>query len=56
MCIRDSLRAIIHGDGGVNELTEAVSAVWERRSDRYSEFRSSETSSLPRIEMSYIGG
>ncbi len=50
------LRAIIHGDGGVNELTEAVSAVWERRSDRYSEVRSSETSSLPRIEMSYIGG
>tara|TARA_B100000686_G_C16779074_1_gene970535 strand:- start:448 stop:1362 length:915 start_codon:yes stop_codon:yes gene_type:complete len=50
------LRAIIHGDSGVQEITDAVSAVWSRRTDRYSEVRSSETSSLPRIEMSYIGG
>ena len=50
------LRAIIHGDSGLQEITDAVSAVWARRTDRYSEDRSSETSSLPRIEMSYIGG
>ncbi len=30
--------------------------VWSRRSDRYSETRSELTSSLPKIEMSYIGG
>ncbi len=50
------LRAIIHGSSEIKEITDAVSAVWERRTDRYSEQRSSETSSLPRIEMSYIGG
>ncbi|MEE2625118.1 MAG: GTP 3',8-cyclase MoaA [Candidatus Thermoplasmatota archaeon] len=50
------LRAIIHSDSEIGELTEAITAVWSRRTDRYSEMRSSETSSLPRIEMSYIGG
>ena len=33
-----------------------LSAIWTRRADRYSELRSEETSALPRIEMSYIGG
>ena len=50
------LRAIIHDGGAIEELTDAIAAVWSRRTDRYSEIRSSETSSLPRIEMSYIGG
>jgi cyclic pyranopterin phosphate synthase len=50
------LRAIIHDGGAIEELTDAIAAVWSRRTDRYSEMRSSETSSLPRIEMSYIGG
>jgi len=39
-----------------SELTEAISEVWARRSDRYSEDRSSAPLSLPRVEMSYIGG
>ena len=50
------LRAIIHDGGAIEEMTDAIAAVWSRRTDRYSEIRSSETSSLPRIEMSYIGG
>ena len=50
------LRAIIHEDSDTDVLTDGIAAVWRRRSDRYSELRSSETSSLPRIEMSYIGG
>ncbi len=50
------LRAIIHEGSDTKALTDAIAAVWRRRSDRYSELRSSETSSLPRIEMSYIGG
>ena len=50
------LRAIIHEGSDTQALTDAIAAVWRRRSDRYSELRSSETSSLPRIEMSYIGG
>ena len=49
------LRALIHDtDGG--DLTAAIAAIWQRRADRYSELRSEETSALPRIEMSYIGG
>ena len=49
------LRALIHDvDGG--DLTAAIAAIWKRRADRYSELRSEETSALPRIEMSYIGG
>lgn len=53
------LRALIHNDenGGNGEgLSAAIAAIWSRRSDRYSELRSAETSALPRIEMSYIGG
>ncbi len=38
------------------ELTQAITEVWTRRSDRYSEERSSNAYSLPKVEMSYIGG
>jgi cyclic pyranopterin phosphate synthase len=39
------------------ELGSIIDAVWMRRSDRYSEIRSSQTVSIgQRIEMSYIGG
>jgi cyclic pyranopterin phosphate synthase len=39
------------------DLGSIIDAVWMRRSDRYSEIRSSQTVSIgQRIEMSYIGG
>ncbi|MGZ4390323.1 MAG: GTP 3',8-cyclase MoaA [Gaiellaceae bacterium] len=38
------------------ELAEALRGVWGRRTDRYSELRTAETASLPKVEMSYIGG
>jgi cyclic pyranopterin phosphate synthase len=39
------------------ELGSIIDAVWTRRSDRYSEIRSSQTVSIgQRVEMSYIGG
>jgi cyclic pyranopterin phosphate synthase len=39
------------------ELGSLIDAVWRRRSDRYSEIRSSQTVSIgQRVEMSYIGG
>ena len=50
------LRAIIHNGANGEALSEAVAAIWSRRDDRYSEVRSEETSALPRVEMSYIGG
>ena len=31
-------------------------AIWRRRIDRYSELRTAETASLPKVEMSFIGG
>jgi cyclic pyranopterin phosphate synthase len=50
------LRALVRGGAGDEELRDAIGRVWGRRSDRYSELRSSRTTELPRVEMSYIGG
>jgi cyclic pyranopterin phosphate synthase len=50
------LRALIRGGASDDELREAIAGVWTQRADRYSEVRTERTSSLPRIEMSYIGG
>jgi len=50
------MSALIRDEHDVSKLTEAITEVWTRRSDRYSEVRSSDANSLPRVEMSYIGG
>jgi cyclic pyranopterin phosphate synthase len=50
------LRAPLRLGASDDELTEQLRAVWTRRTDRYSEQRTEETASLPRVEMSYIGG
>ena len=50
------LRAALRGGATDEELDEAISAVWRRRTDRYSELRSEATPDLERVEMSYIGG
>jgi cyclic pyranopterin phosphate synthase len=49
-------RALLRSEADDDELTAAISAIWERRDDRYSETRSDDTSGWERIEMSYIGG
>jgi cyclic pyranopterin phosphate synthase len=49
------LRALLRSDAG-DDLEETIRAVWTRRADRYSELRTAETSSLRKVEMSYIGG
>lgn len=38
------------------ELSQRITQVWGRRGDRYSELRSENTISLPKVEMSHIGG
>jgi cyclic pyranopterin phosphate synthase len=38
------------------ELSQEIARVWGRRDDRYSELRSENTISLPKVEMSHIGG
>ena len=50
------LRAILRSGASDDELDAAIRAVWERRTDRYSELRTEDTSSLRKVEMSYIGG
>jgi cyclic pyranopterin phosphate synthase len=50
--LRDALRS----GAADNDLVEIVSAVWESRTDRYSEERSGVSIGLPKVEMSYIGG
>lgn len=50
--LREPLRAGASDD----ELRALVTEVWRARADRYSELRRAGTRSLPKIEMSYIGG
>jgi cyclic pyranopterin phosphate synthase len=50
------LRALVRGSGTDEELDDAIASIWHARTDRYSELRTAETSSGPKIEMSYIGG
>jgi len=50
------LRALLRGGAADNEIRDAVAAIWAKRTDRYSEIRTSQTAKLEKIEMSYIGG
>ena len=50
------LREPLRTGASDGELAAAIRAVWTPRTDRYSELRTAETASLPKVEMSYIGG
>jgi len=50
------LRALVRSSASDEELDEAIAQIWRGRADRYSEIRTAATASLPKIEMSYIGG
>jgi cyclic pyranopterin phosphate synthase len=50
------LRALVRGGATDDELSAEIARVWTARTDRYSEIRSSATSGLEKVEMSYIGG
>ena len=50
------LRAPLRLGASDEELASILRGIWSRRSDRYSELRTAETSALPKVEMSYIGG
>ena len=50
------LRHLLREGAGDKYIADVVGLVWSKRTDRYSEIRTSETSLLPKIEMSYIGG
>jgi len=51
-----NLRNLIRGGATNDEISQAIVSVWNKRSDRYSELRSENTISLPKVEMSHIGG
>ena len=54
------LRRVLRGGASGELLDEQLGAelrgIWGARDDRYSEIRTEETASLPKVEMSYIGG
>ena len=54
------LKAILRDEDSENRIKDTISEIWSLRDDRYSELRSKTpkpgTISLPKIEMSYIGG
>ena len=50
------LRGLMRSDAGESEVEEAIRAIWQRRTDRYSELRTEQTGRLRKVEMSYIGG
>ena len=50
------LRELLRGGASDDEISQAIARVWGKRTDRYSEIRSEKTVSLPKVEMSHIGG
>jgi len=50
------LRDLLRGGATDDEVSQAIAKTWNKRSDRYSELRSENTTSLPKVEMSHIGG
>lgn len=50
------LRGLLREDASDEDIAQSIARVWGRRSDRYSELRTENTASLPKVEMSHIGG
>ena len=50
------LKSLLRAGASDDALRNEIAAVWQRRSDRYSEIRTEFTSKNKKVEMSYIGG
>jgi cyclic pyranopterin phosphate synthase len=50
------LRGLLRSSATDEEIVDTLAGIWGARDDRYSEIRSAETSGLPKVEMSFIGG
>jgi len=50
------LRDLMRGGATDDEISQAIARVWGKRGDRYSELRAENAISLPKVEMSHIGG
>jgi cyclic pyranopterin phosphate synthase len=49
-------KSLLRGGATDAEISELLTRVWNKRTDRYSELRSENTIDLPKVEMSHIGG
>lgn len=49
-------RDLLRSGATDEEISQKIAQVWGKRADRYSELRSENTTSLPKVEMSHIGG
>ncbi|HWB22570.1 MAG TPA: GTP 3',8-cyclase MoaA [Gaiellaceae bacterium] len=50
------LRGLLRAGGSDADVETALSSLWRRRGDRYSELRTEATAKEQKVEMSYIGG
>jgi cyclic pyranopterin phosphate synthase len=50
------LLSIIRMNAEVADVTKIISSIWNKRDDKYSEYRSENNSNRKPVEMSYIGG
>ncbi len=50
------LKQRLRGGASDDELRNEIAALWQKRTDRYSEVRTAETAKQRKVEMSYIGG
>ena len=50
------LKSLLRSGASDDELRNEIAALWQARTDRYSEMRTAETARRPKVEMSYIGG
>ena len=50
------LKRLLRAGASDDALRNEIAAVWQKRADRYSEIRTSQTSAVKKVEMSYIGG
>ncbi|MFN8387980.1 MAG: GTP 3',8-cyclase MoaA [Anaerolineales bacterium] len=50
------LKSLMRSGATDDDISQAISRVWHKRDDRYSELRSENTIDLPKVEMSHIGG
>jgi GTP 3',8-cyclase len=50
------IRSLLRSDASDTDIADRLTGIWSRRVDRYSELRTEQTSALPKIEMSHIGG
>jgi cyclic pyranopterin phosphate synthase len=50
------LKQLVRGGASDEALRNEIAAVWQKRTDNYSEVRTAATAKARKVEMSYIGG